>query len=302
MKKKITIMISIILMAGTFTACTAEEKVNNDIKTSVVSKAADVSVSTETYATAGTAPKQWHNSKRLIIQCNRRKQQNICSLLLRKRLSKALTLLWVLIFLKGFILMKINQITLTDLRRMNGKEGLILQGCGGEVQEWVDGINEMLTDKGILLDNTKFENVSVFKSDGVTCILYPFEDVHLDIGKLAMWRLQSYTAFAGMWLSDYVDNRLGGFEPEQNKEDKLKPDCALIGCDGNVFALLGMASRILKQNGMADEAKEMCSRVTNSGSYREALNIIGEYVNITDGSEQSYDIDEDYGEGQAMKL
>ncbi len=43
--------------------------------------------------------------------------------------------------------MKINQITLSDLRRMNGKEGLILQGCGGETQEWVDGINEMLTDK-----------------------------------------------------------------------------------------------------------------------------------------------------------
>ena len=90
--------------------------------------------------------------------------------------------------------MKINNITLSDLRRMNGKEGLILQGCGGETQEWVDCINKMLTDKGILLDDTKFENVSVFKSDGVTCILYPFEDVHLDIGKLAMWRLQSFTA------------------------------------------------------------------------------------------------------------
>ncbi|WP_295199047.1 DUF4406 domain-containing protein [Ruminococcus sp.] len=147
--------------------------------------------------------------------------------------------------------MKINQITLTDLRRMNGKEGLILQGCGGETQEWVDGINEMLTDKGILLDNTKFENVSVFQNDGVTCILYPFADVHLDIGKLAMWRLQSYTAFAGMWLSDYVDNRLSGFEPEQNKEEKLKPDCALIGCDFNIFNLMGIASRTLKQNGMA---------------------------------------------------
>ena len=47
MKKKIAIMIIIILMAGTFTACTTGEKVNNDIKTSVVSKAADVSVSTE---------------------------------------------------------------------------------------------------------------------------------------------------------------------------------------------------------------------------------------------------------------
>lgn len=77
--------------------------------------------------------------------------------------------------------MKINQITLTDLRRMNGKEGLILQGCGGETQELVDGINKMLTDKGILLDNTKFENVSVFKSDGVTCILYPLADVEITV-------------------------------------------------------------------------------------------------------------------------
>ena len=198
--------------------------------------------------------------------------------------------------------MKINQITLKDLRRMNGKEGIILQGCGDEVNEWVDGINKMLKENGILLDDTKFDDVSVFQNEGVTCILYPFDNVHLDVGKLAMWRLQSYTAFAGMWLSDYVDNRLGGFEPEQNKAEKFKPDCALIGCDGNVFALLGMASRTLKQNGMADEAKEMCSRVTSSGSYCEALNIIGEYVNITDGSEQSDDIDEDFNEGQAMKL
>jgi hypothetical protein len=112
--------------------------------------------------------------------------------------------------------MKINNITLSALRRMNGKEGLILQGCGGETQEWVDGINKMLTDKGILLDDTKFENVSVFKSDGVTYILYPFEDVHLDIGKLAMWRLQTHSTFAGTWLSDYVDNKLGGFEPKQS--------------------------------------------------------------------------------------
>lgn len=186
---------------------------------------------------------------------------------------------------------------------MNGKEGLILQGCGGDVQEWVDGINKMLTDKGILLDNTKFESVSVFKGDGVTCILYPFEDVHLDTGKLAMWRLQSYTAFAGTWLSDYVNNKLGGFiADEQKKSEHFKPDCALINQDGNIFNLLGIASRTLKQNGMADEAKEMCGRVTSSGSYCEALNIIGEYVNITDGSEQSDDIDEDYSESEAMNL
>lgn len=54
MKKKIAIMLTLILAAGTFTACIAEEKLNNDIQTSVVSKAADVSESTETSATATT--------------------------------------------------------------------------------------------------------------------------------------------------------------------------------------------------------------------------------------------------------
>lgn len=54
MKKKIAIMLTLILAAGTFTACAAEEKLNNDIQTSVVSKAADVSESTETSATATT--------------------------------------------------------------------------------------------------------------------------------------------------------------------------------------------------------------------------------------------------------
>ena len=198
--------------------------------------------------------------------------------------------------------MEIKNITANDLKKMNNKEGLILQGCGGEVKEWVDGINDILTENGILLDDTKFDDVSVFQNDGVTCILYPFDNVHLDVGKLSMWRLQSYTAFAGTWLSDYVDNKLGGFEPEQNKAEKVKPDCELIGQDGNIFNLMGIASHTLKQNGMADEAKEMCSRVTSSGSYCEALNIIGEYVNITDSSEQSDDIDEDYDKRQMMNL
>lgn len=192
--------------------------------------------------------------------------------------------------------MTIKNITTNDLRKMNNKEGLILQGCGGEVKEWVDGINDILTENGILLDDIKFDNVSVFQNEGVTCILYPFDNVHFDVGKLSMWRLQSYTAFAGTWLSDYVDNKLGGFEVKQ------KPDCELIGQDGNIFNLMGIASHTLKQNGMADEAKGMCGRVTKSGSYCEALSIIGEYVNITDSSKQSDDIDEDFNEGQAMKL
>ena len=62
-------------------------------------------------------------------------------------------------------------------------------------------------------------------------------------------------------------------------EIKEKPDCPLIGADGNIFNLMGMASKTLKRNGMPDEAKKMCERVQGSGSYDAALNTIMEYVN-----------------------
>lgn len=64
-----------------------------------------------------------------------------------------------------------------------------------------------------------------------------------------------------------------------------KPKCPLIGANGNIFKLLGMASRTLRENGMREEAKEMQSRVTISGSYSEALNVIGEYVEICSAEE-----------------
>lgn len=54
MKKKTAIMLSIILMAGTFTSCTAEEKVNNSSLSPTASTSVGVSVSGETSATATT--------------------------------------------------------------------------------------------------------------------------------------------------------------------------------------------------------------------------------------------------------
>lgn len=57
-----------------------------------------------------------------------------------------------------------------------------------------------------------------------------------------------------------------------------KPKMNLVGEDGNVFAIMGRASRALKQAGMPDQAKEMVDRVTSSGDYYDALNIISEYV------------------------
>ena len=62
--------------------------------------------------------------------------------------------------------------------------------------------------------------------------------------------------------------------------NKNKPDCKLIGEDGNIFNLMARAARTLRENDLSEEAKEMRERITSSGSYDEALCIIGEYVNI----------------------
>lgn len=179
--------------------------------------------------------------------------------------------------------MSVKKINAEDLRRMKGKEGLILQGCGGSPQEWVDGVNDMLTESEILLNDTRFkaENCYAFENEGLTNLMFPFtEDVKLDMTKLAMWRLQTHGSFSGKWMSDYVDSRLGGFIPEETAEKK-KPDCKLIGEDGNIFNLMGITSRTLRRSGLADQTKEMCDRVCSSSGYGEALCIIGDYVNIT---------------------
>lgn len=68
---------------------------------------------------------------------------------------------------------------------------------------------------------------------------------------------------------------------EEQQNGRQKPDCPLIGQNGNIYNLMGIASDTLRQNGQAAQAREMCKRVVQSHSYEEALNVIGDYVNFT---------------------
>ena len=57
-----------------------------------------------------------------------------------------------------------------------------------------------------------------------------------------------------------------------------KPKMQLIGQDGNIFAIMGRASRLLKSSGQGNKAKEMRDRVMSCDSYQKALSIVSEYV------------------------
>ena len=93
-------------------------------------------------------------------------------------------------------------------------------------------------------------------------------DIRVDDGTLAVH----------FWQED-------GFEmtPEREMQQEsatreIRPKMKLIGQDGNIFAIMGRASRLLKNAGQRDKAKEMCNRVMASKSYNAALAIVSEYV------------------------
>ena len=61
----------------------------------------------------------------------------------------------------------------------------------------------------------------------------------------------------------------------------MKPECELIGTDGNIFAIMGKVRRVLIDAGMRTEAKEYVNKVMACESYDEALVITMEYVEVS---------------------
>lgn len=67
---------------------------------------------------------------------------------------------------------------------------------------------------------------------------------------------------------------------------RTRPQSPLIGSDGNIFNLMGVATRSLNEANKNTEAEEMCERIMKSGSYEEALNIMMEYVEPVEAPER----------------
>lgn len=57
-----------------------------------------------------------------------------------------------------------------------------------------------------------------------------------------------------------------------------KPAAPLLGAQGNIYHLLCITNRTLRQAGQQEQAEEMWRRVLDSGSDFKALAIMGEYV------------------------
>lgn len=101
---------------------------------------------------------------------------------------------------------EIKNIKIIERLSMVHMDGLILQNCGGKQQEWVDGINELLTKEGILLDGDEFKEVYSFKNEGHTDLLFNMENVKLHFGKLMMWQIRTSELLGSRFLWDFLED------------------------------------------------------------------------------------------------
>lgn len=59
-----------------------------------------------------------------------------------------------------------------------------------------------------------------------------------------------------------------------------KPISPIIGANGNIFNLMNIATKTLKEHNKENEAKEMFNRIIRSNNYMEALIILEDYIDF----------------------
>ena len=62
---------------------------------------------------------------------------------------------------------------------------------------------------------------------------------------------------------------------------ETKPDCELIGQDGNAFNLMVIVRRTLRDAGLDATANQFTDEAKKCGSYDDLLCLISCYVNVT---------------------
>jgi hypothetical protein len=93
------------------------------------------------------------------------------------------------------------------LQKVEGKEGIVLLGTGGNPEEWINGIAGLLKEEGISTASTPeelFTDRFMLKTTGGRtdlALVVDFDKAEVD--KMAMWRLRFGEC---SWISDYKVN------------------------------------------------------------------------------------------------
>lgn len=93
--------------------------------------------------------------------------------------------------------------------KRGGFEGIVLMGAGGSLNQWIEGITDLLNSEEIIkTKNPKDVFIGAYElttSGGRTDLALVFNTTkpNINIGKMAVWRLKFGDT---SWISDYITN------------------------------------------------------------------------------------------------
>ena len=109
---------------------------------------------------------------------------------------------------------KLRTVDSSEFDKMYDEWYFTIEGAGGDLNDWVNGIQEMLNGEGIgtvkefvtfkgkdMNDFYELTGINRYPND-LTFLAFPLDG--LDTGKLAMFKLQ----FGARWFTDIVDNNI----------------------------------------------------------------------------------------------
>ena len=89
---------------------------------------------------------------------------------------------------------------LVEVKELRNKnyDFLVLQGCGGSLDEWVIGITDMLKENDIMPKDFNFKEVYSFENNNITNMAFALNDENINMEKLAIFRLKIRNDFGAM--------------------------------------------------------------------------------------------------------
>jgi hypothetical protein len=105
-------------------------------------------------------------------------------------------------------IMEIKKIIFGELfgEELKNEEGLVCLGTGGNQQEWIKGVTNLLKREGIAENDFEFKSAYALTTTGKRhdlVLVFPDGVKGLDMSRLPIWRIGFGEC---SWLSDYKDN------------------------------------------------------------------------------------------------
>ncbi len=118
--------------------------------------------------------------------------------------------------------MEILEIQSSKLKDMRAKQGVVVCGCCGDINDWANTISKMIEKEDILKENNRIEKCFLFDYCGAKHLALIFNTNRINAENFDTWWRKNNAQYGTIKLSTFVRCRMGGFNPKVIKQEMPK--------------------------------------------------------------------------------